>query len=294
MQFVVEQININHVIKNDKERFNSNNHWNDNIAPDDYSERISKTNTNVWIDKFRTNYKKIIIDDMTEIHWMIKASEISCQTGKFTNLYEEELHNFLSKYEPMYKHIFDGTGYFVRGERVSMKYGQHKEGPYYNLGQIIESVVSCIRSHKELREDSKNLTIYLLDWININEFDEYRVFVYNNKITAVSQQNVYNVYAELNNSSLVMSRLKSIVDYFESNINGTIPMESYTYDFTFVDGKFPYFIEANSFGKEYAAGSSLFHWIIDKDILYGKHKDIIYFRYTGRCTHLSEDIMILR
>jgi len=41
----------------------------------------------------------------------------------------------------------------------------------------------------------------------------------------------------------------------------------------------PYFIEQNVFGKEYAAGSSLFHWIIDEEILYQKGTPVVYFRY---------------
>ena len=28
---------------------------------------------------------------------------------------------------------FNGTGYFVRANDVSLKYRQHKEGPYYSL-----------------------------------------------------------------------------------------------------------------------------------------------------------------
>ena len=41
-----------------------------------------------------------------------------------------------------------------------------------------------------------------------------------------------------------------------------------------------YFIEINSFGKEYAAGSALFHWLIDEDELYSDGSTI-YFRYTA-------------
>jgi hypothetical protein len=37
----------------------------------------------------------------------------------------------------------------------------------------------------------------------------------------------------------------------------------------------------NCFGKEYAAGSALFHWLLDEDILYGKSgSELIEFRYT--------------
>ena len=55
-------------------------------------------------------------------------------------------------------------------------------------------------------------------------------------------------------------------------------VSEYTIDIAIIENK-PYFIEINCFGKEYAAGSSLFHWLIDEDILYGKKSDKIYFRY---------------
>jgi hypothetical protein len=64
-------------------------------------------------------------------------------------------------------------------------------------------------------------------------------------------------------------------------INKITWVKSYTFDFAIVNSQ-PYLIELNSFGKEYAAGSALFHWILDEHILYNKFEtnDIIEFRYT--------------
>lgn len=56
-------------------------------------------------------------------------------------------------------------------------------------------------------------------------------------------------------------------------------METYTYDFAILSNNKPYLIEFNCFGKEYAAGSALFHWLIDEDKLYNSDGKI-YFRYT--------------
>ena len=69
-------------------------------------------------------------------------------------------------------------------------------------------------------------------------------------------------------------------DLFWTKIKPNIVnVSSYTIDFALLDNDEPYFIELNSFGKEYAAGSALFHWILDEDILYNKQNKI-YFRYT--------------
>lgn len=60
-------------------------------------------------------------------------------------------------------------------------------------------------------------------------------------------------------------------------------IKNYTFDFAIVQNSKPYFIELNSFGKEYAARSSLFHWILDESVLYNNfinNEYIIEFRYT--------------
>ena len=78
----------------------------------------------------------------------------------------------------------------------------------------------------------------------------------------------------------LIEKLNIIVDYFYDEINKNITWTSnYTYDFAIVDNK-PYFIEMNSFGKEYAAGSALFHWLLDEEILYNNKNNFIEFRYT--------------
>ena len=107
------------------------------------------------------------------------------------------------------------------------------------------------------------------------------MFVCNNKITAILQQNLYyKLYDELSISK-IPENLQIIIDYFTKEIVTKINwISSYSYDFAIVDGN-PYFIEMNCFGKEYAAGSALFHWLLDEDVLYGKSgENVIEFRYT--------------
>jgi hypothetical protein len=70
----------------------------------------------------------------------------------------------------------------------------------------------------------------------------------------------------------------SLRDYFENTVVKIMDQSDFSYDFTFVNSK-PYFIEPNSFGKEYAAGSALFHWLLDYNKLYGLNENNIYVRY---------------
>lgn len=280
--FIVEQVLQSDIIAKDKARYNSNNHWLNDIPPVDYKEVIRKSNTSNWIDLFRSDYKVITIDDPCVLQWLKSAAHISMQTGKFSELFREELNDFLLMNVPKYSHIFDGTGYFVRSENVSFKYGQHGVGPYYSLEQILESVCSCVQGHKPLYEDTICLTLYLLEWVTIKPHNEYRVFVHNKKITAISQQHLHNVYEEIDDQDIIIDISRKICNYFEQTIKHLITnTDSYVYDFAFVgDDCQPFFIEPSSFGKEYAAGSALYHWLIDEDILYGKYDNTIHFRYT--------------
>ena len=90
------------------------------------------------------------------------------------------------------------------------------------------------------------------------------------------QQNLYKRLQITN----IENKIDLIVKYFNDVISKKINwIDTYTYDFAIVDNM-PYFIEMNSFGKEYAAGSALFHWLHDEKILYNDYDDTIEFRYT--------------
>ena len=72
-----------------------------------------------------------------------------------------------------------------------------------------------------------------------------------------------------------------ITSYFENEVKKRVThIDSYVMDFAILNDDTPYFIELNSFGKEYASGSALFGWIQDYSILYGVTENTIEFRYT--------------
>ena len=279
MKFIKEEVDLDDVYLNDTKKYNSNNHGN---RPSDYHSFIDSCNTYNWVDNFRSDYKIIKIDSQKHLSWLKEATRISSQTGIFSTLFNEELEDLLNDYKE-YNYIFDGTEYFIRTENVSLKYGQHKTGPYTNLKMIIESLVSCINGHKPIYEDTTEIVIYLFNWIEIKPYSEFRVFVYNNNITAISQQNIYkNVFKDVENVDEVIDKyIQLIIDYFYNSIQKKIKFKSFVYDFAIINDNEPYFIEPNTFGKEYASGSALFHWLIDENILYQDPVESINFRYTG-------------
>jgi hypothetical protein len=288
---IIEHIPLDDVIDDmhGHERFNSNNHWKTyDDRPDDYYEVLARGNANNWIPLFHPveSYHTITLD-RKDIVWMSKAHEIGRQTQRFSKLYEDDMEELLSK------HSFSGTSYFVRTKYNSLKYGQHGVGPYEDLRSIIESMTSSNDTHRCFEYDDEECVIYLLPWQDIVTDKEFRIFVNNNKITAISQQHLYtpnkwlqNITDETERNTEITKTVNKINNYFNEvgsirDKLASIGNTSYVMDFVFTTTGKPYFIEVNSFGKEYASGSSLFHWLLDTDALYGSKLDnSIYFRYT--------------
>lgn len=254
-----------------RENYNSANHWIDNIKPDNYDEYLKSTWTRTWIDKFHTSYTVINIRPCDTV-WMKDAYTIGNITGRFPKSYKAALMDALSSYPDI-----DQCNYFVRAENVSLKTGCKGIGPYKRTKDILRSLVTCRSNHTPVREDVDTIKLYLLPWQNINEKYEFRVFVNDKRVVAISQQNWFTVY-DYEPDELIAIASK-IMEYYENKIKLAINLDNYTIDMAILDSGEPYFIEVNCFGREYAAGSALFHWLLDDAVLYPKSYDSVEFRY---------------
>ena len=256
----IKRLQLDHVLSQDKILFNTNNHWENDEPPKDY---------------------------------------------------KDELESICLKYDAQWREInevpntkYNGEnfkGWFVRSDRVSLKEGQHGVGPYKDFNiwienpnidkknstnvsgfkNIIESATSCSPGHTFFEADDSECTIYLFPWLNLNPYKEFRIFVYENEITAISDQHLYKVNEYFNTLSdeEIKTVIYKILDYFEENIKHKLSyLGNYTMDLGFIqDTDTPYFIEPNSFGQLYAADSALFSWIYDTDVLHDS--TTIEFRY---------------
>jgi hypothetical protein len=112
------------------------------------------------------------------------------------------------------------------------------------------------------------------------------VFVCDGKVTALSQQHLYDVNKLLCNKSEIEVKniatrwVRKVLDYYNSTIRSKVPLTRCVIDIAILDNDEMYFIETNTFGTEYASGSSLFGWKEDYDILYGL-TDQVEFRWTS-------------
>ncbi len=285
-KLVIRRYCLDHVLDNDKVLYNTNNHYDE--RPDDYDQVINSGNTKFWIDKFhKNNYYKLTLD-RSELRWMTEASKIGMFRRRFSHMYDDELEDACAKYETQINEINknlneDETGWFIRSDRVSLKYGIHRAGPYNNIKEIIESMVTGISGHECFKENDQTCDLYFMRWIDMDPRKEFRIFVHENKITAISDQHLYSVNDWLN--SLTDEEIKKIItkilDHFEYNIKDKMSdMGSYVMDLALIgDDETPYFIEPNSFGANYASGSALFQWINDHEMLH--NDDVIEFRYVS-------------
>jgi len=104
--------------------------------------------------------------NIKKYNWLLDANNLSSQTGKFSHIFDDELNNLVNDHDVG---EFNGP-MFVRTENVSLKYGQHGTGPYYNLKMIIESLVSCIDTHTPFNLNNNNtygeniIKLYLFKW----------------------------------------------------------------------------------------------------------------------------------
>ena len=293
---VVKRHNLEHVFSHNKILYNTNNHEysSDERFPPDYEERLNMTSTKNWINIFHKDDYQTLTFDGFDLGWMKKALIIGSQTGRCSHIFDDELEITCKKYE--HKVPPSEIGWFIRSNRVSLKEGMHGIGPYKNIRQIIESIVTTKVGHFPFQEEDTSCPIYFMRWRNIDPEKEFRVFVYKNEITAVSAQHLYSVNHYLNTLSdeEISVLVNKILLFFETNIKNNLSyLESYTFDFAFVsdgcsrshdhgssDGSdIGYFIEPNGFGRHYAAGSALYHWIYDHDTLH--ESDTIEFRYVS-------------
>lgn len=242
----------------EKKRYNVNNLGD---RPDDYFTRLSLTNMSNWVNP-ETKY--ITIDNSYHLNWIKDAHKIGSITKRFPLNYKEELQELLY----MYRHLdeFLKSGFFVRTDHCSMKTGIHGVKKYVCLKEIIESIVTSDTTHAPLAKDDTVLKIYLVEYLDINRDKEFRIFVYNNCITCISQQFIYekNTWL-LNYTAKDLEKLvKNICEFHK-----TLPQKpfDYTYDLVLKEDNLFYFIEMNGFGRGYSAGSALYHWEIDKDLL---------------------------
>lgn len=278
----------------DRSRFNVNNLWaeTDAAPPDDYDSRLERTQTKHWIHLSNKN-PRFIDFDAEDTKWMLQAlnayallvmmgtNELQVASTVST-LYKEQLDKTIAKHSV----DFPNGSWFVRVERISLKTGVHGPGPYNNLKNVIQSIITSKVGHEciSLSDNLERFRVYFLEWREIEH--EFRVFVHNDVITAISTQRVTEIdgwVQQQNDEELSRNVVGWIDEAFNQTLKdklGTIVGPDYTMDIGLLEDGSVYFIEPNCFGAQYAAASALFHWTDDHAVLHDTKK--IEFRFVDR------------
>lgn len=201
-----------------------------------------------------------------------KAGQVGTLTKRYPRLYEDELELIEAKLQPL-----PSPPYFARLSRCSTKGGQGGVGPFYTAKQIVTALVTSYRC-VNVFERQEPVGLYLLPFCS--HFDcnkEFRVFVCKNRVTAISQ---YNEAEDCGWGAYSDTDLTKVVDHTVILLVATLKQAavlklalpaSFTLDvFCHADQDFAVeLIELNSFGAQLAAGSCLFDWVKDYEMLYG-------------------------
>lgn len=283
----IETLSLGEVLEHDRVKYNVNNLWADQ-RPHDYFERLDAIHARHWMPLLKPEAQRLSIWP-GELPWLKECARLCSQTGRWSGLFEDDMALLLARHADV-DAVLQQRRWFVRSDTVSFKYGQHGAGPYSSLRQVIESAVSSLQGHTPLFNEATELNLWLVPWIdNIGTNNEFRLFVHQGRLTAISQQQLYARNTRLT-PTLAREWAQVIHAYFEAHIkpllDSALPAlrQGCTIDLAVLDGNTPYFIEFNSFGAESAAGSALFHWLDDAEKLesHEQQQQPIWFRYVDR------------
>ena len=169
--------------------------------------------------------------------------------------------------------IKDRNGYFGRLSSNSAK-NEFKLEPLHSGLQVLDYITKCAKFIRQeyssqTRMKNKQTFLVLIPWNSkIQSNNEFRIFVRNGKLTGIAQQKWYKkLDFTPKQLEIIMKAINKQYVYWCQ----CIPFTSFVADVwvDFENGQ-AYFLECNPFGIWAASGSSLFHWVHDYDVLYGR------------------------
>jgi hypothetical protein len=169
--------------------------------------------------------------------------------------------------------LIPGNRYFVKLSGTSGK-NEKSISKFSNAEDIIAHLASVkLFVDQEYKRDKETYLI-LIKWDDKIELrNEFRIFIYNKQITGISQQSkkLFNYSQE---------ELEIFQEAFENiNFIENLPYKDCVLDvYVDLELKKCILIEINPFGAHCGAGSSLFKWDDDYELLHSNLKDI-EFRY---------------
>lgn len=272
------------------ESCNTNNHPSD-ITTEEYRRQIALTYKNEWIRLFPDPPGTVTIPiAKTHCRMLEVVTYVGSIAGNPPEMYQDELNSFEAFIHGAIKGITKQK-WFIRFNEASPKDGIFGCGPVHSAEEIVLAIATSMRAHKAMRtacKSERGETLYLIPWRNDwNENLEFRVFIHNSKVTAFSQY-VWSKYLGWTPETIQIVA-PAILKYCNETIIPKMSLPNFVVDVIVVIPQFQgnvslitkdtefhvELIEFNSFGFELSSGSALFHWLKDKDILYGTGENVV-------------------
>lgn len=188
------------------------------------------------------------------------------KTGVQNN--SDELLNFKNEIN---KCLVKHNSYFIRLSSTSGK-NENSLVELHNTDQIIKHLSSNkLFVFQEYERMDKDTFLIIIPWNeNINERHEFRIFVVNGKLVGASIQKWWDLIQHSSEELEIFEHVLSNIQFLNSFENKTFIADVYVN----VHTESCHLIEVNPFGAHCGAGSSLFNWITDYDLLHGKNEKI--------------------
>ena len=168
--------------------------------------------------------------------------------------------------------------------------------PFHTVNEIIDFITGRVQFYQQDFCDYKKyspvfdfpLGVVLLPWNEkIDTRSEFRVFVRNLNVVAISQQAWYSIFYYSDDE--IQIAISSILSLFYDFVRDGLPLPSAILDITVqFDEKKAYLIEINPWGTWATSGSALYNWVLDSKIVEPTlryeddasfNAEFIYFRY---------------
>lgn len=216
-----------------------------------YSEKITNGPKNVSVIKLSTSLKAKLA----------KISKVRHLVGRNVNGADLDDLDELEKVLP------SSEGWFIRLSNNSGKHDRPLK-PVHNFKELVDQLTNSkeflnIEYEPKIPKESY---LIILPWeTRMEKKYEFRLFVYNRKITCASQQEWYKSYSYTDQEiGMFLSRIQKI-KFIED-----LPYQNCVVDVWFNPGDSEFhLIECNPFGTHCSSGSNLFNWISDSVVLHG-------------------------
>ena len=238
-------------------------------------------------DKFLYNIYRTYIDSFDYNLWYNSDLELGPSNTKLIKITDDVKKVLISMYENQQKYsielrefknkienvLIPGNEYFVKLSGTSGK-NEKSINKFSNSNDIIFHLASVkLFVDQEYKRDKETYLI-LVKWDDKIELrNEFRIFVYNKKITGISQQSK-KLFNYTQDELEIFQEAFENIDFIKN-----LPYKDCILDvYVNIELKKCILIEINPFGAHCGAGSSLFKWDDDYELLHS-NLDSVEFRY---------------